>query len=67
MIWQVCGHGEKRKPRQNRGNARAIAFTELYHEKSRKERESMSELHNEHDGFVIDTDAKAEWAIKRVA
>ena len=68
MIWQVFGHGEKRKPRQNRGNARAIAFKELYHNQSRKERESMSELQNiEHDGFVIDTDAKAEWAIKRVA
>ena len=27
----------------------------------------MSELYREDDGFVIDTDAKAEWALKKIA
>ena len=39
-------------------------FTELYH-KERKE--TMSELINNVDEFIIDTDVKAEWALKKIA
>ena len=46
-------------------NARAIAFKELYHKG--KGNDNMSELTNiETEGFVIDTDAKAEWALTKI-
>lgn len=58
-------HVAKAKP-QDGLNARAKAFTGLYH--ITKGNDNMSELMNiESEGFVIDTDSKAEWALKKIA
>ena len=57
-------HGGNPMP-QDGLNARAIAFMELYHKG--KGNDNMSELTNiETEGFVIDTDAKAEWALTKI-
>lgn len=56
-----------KKAPPKRGNARAITFAPIITQGQEKGKKKMSELlRAEAEGFVIDTDAKAEWALGKI-
>jgi phage host-nuclease inhibitor protein Gam len=68
MTWRVSAYEQKERPRLCRGKWCKGKSTQSSSDYNTKERaKTMSELLNiETEGFVIDSDAKAEWALKKI-